>query len=79
MWLSDRRGTPTLVCVRSYPSAPAGRPFRDARSSYMISGDAKSWIMPSRMMTRSVGRSAAASRGGGTGGQTGRGGGKTGS
>ncbi|GJZ61468.1 putative reverse transcriptase domain-containing protein [Tanacetum coccineum] len=49
----------------------------DARSWYMISGDAKSRIMPPRMMTRSAGRPAAASRGGGTGGRAGRGGGRT--
>ncbi|GKB54574.1 putative reverse transcriptase domain-containing protein [Tanacetum coccineum] len=60
----------------------------DARSWYMINGDAKSWgvtewyqsqIMPLRMKTRSAGRPAAASRGGGTGGRTSRGGGRTGS
>ncbi|GJZ45453.1 putative reverse transcriptase domain-containing protein [Tanacetum coccineum] len=57
----------------------------DARSWYMINGDAKSWvkrmivkIMPLRMTTRSIGRPAAASRGGGTGGRAGRGGGRTG-
>ncbi|GJX31918.1 putative reverse transcriptase domain-containing protein, partial [Tanacetum coccineum] len=48
----------------------------DARSWYMISGNAKSWIMPPRMMTRSAGRPTAASRGG-TGGRAGRGGGRT--
>ncbi|GKA93762.1 reverse transcriptase domain-containing protein [Tanacetum coccineum] len=46
---------------------------RDAKSWYMISVDAKSWIMPPRMTTQSVGRPAAASRGGGTGGRAGRG------
>ncbi|GKC30838.1 hypothetical protein Tco_1038132, partial [Tanacetum coccineum] len=50
----------------------------DAKSWYMISGDAKSWIIPPRMTTRSAGRPAAASRGGGTGGRAGRGGGRTG-
>ncbi|GJS62667.1 reverse transcriptase domain-containing protein [Tanacetum coccineum] len=50
----------------------------DARSWYMIIGDAKSWIIPPRMTTRSAGRLAAASRGGGTGGRAGRGGGRTG-
>nr|GEV02829.1 reverse transcriptase domain-containing protein [Tanacetum cinerariifolium] len=34
------------------------------------------WIMPPRMMTRSVGRPVAKSRGGGTGGRVGRGGGR---
>ncbi|GJX04081.1 putative reverse transcriptase domain-containing protein [Tanacetum coccineum] len=55
----------------------------DARSWYMISGDAKSWvkkmivkIMPPRMPTQSVGWPAAASRGGGTCGRAGRGGGR---
>ncbi|GJY53849.1 reverse transcriptase domain-containing protein [Tanacetum coccineum] len=62
----------------------------NARSWYMISGDAKSWvkemdsrivmhIMPPRMTTRSAGRPTAASRGGGTGGRADRGGGRTGS
>ncbi|GJS59836.1 hypothetical protein Tco_0654620 [Tanacetum coccineum] len=43
----------------------------DARSWYMISEDAKSWIMPPRMTTQSAGRATAAPRGGRKGGQTG--------
>ncbi|GKD40117.1 reverse transcriptase domain-containing protein, partial [Tanacetum coccineum] len=50
----------------------------DARSWYMISWDAKSWIMSPRVMTRSAGRPTAASRGGGTDGRAGRGGDRTG-
>ncbi|GJT52311.1 putative reverse transcriptase domain-containing protein [Tanacetum coccineum] len=49
----------------------------DARPWYVISGDAKLWIMPPRMTTRSAGRHAVASRGRGTGGRAGRGGGRT--
>ncbi|GJW04007.1 putative reverse transcriptase domain-containing protein [Tanacetum coccineum] len=52
----------------------------DARSWYMIRGDAKSWvviIMLPRMTIQSVGRVIAAPRGGRTGGWTGRGGGRT--
>ncbi|GJX28177.1 hypothetical protein Tco_0236256 [Tanacetum coccineum] len=60
----------------------------DARSWYMISGDAKSWvkemisrivmrIMPPRIMTRSAGRATAAPRCGRKGGRTGRRGGRT--
>ncbi|GKC68035.1 hypothetical protein Tco_1100633, partial [Tanacetum coccineum] len=49
----------------------------DARYWYMISGDAKSWIMPPTMMTRSNGWPAAASRGGGTGRRADRGGSRT--
>ncbi|GJZ62101.1 reverse transcriptase domain-containing protein [Tanacetum coccineum] len=45
------------------------------RSWYMINGDAKSWIMPPRMMTQSAGLATTAPRGGRTGRQTGRGGG----
>ncbi|GJZ08911.1 putative reverse transcriptase domain-containing protein [Tanacetum coccineum] len=40
---------------------------------YMISEDAKSWIMPPRMRTRSAGRPIVESRGGGTGERVGRG------
>ncbi|GJY28428.1 putative reverse transcriptase domain-containing protein [Tanacetum coccineum] len=49
----------------------------DARSWYMISEDAKSWIIPPTMMTQSAGQPVAASRGGGTGGRAGSGGGRT--
>ncbi|GJY98787.1 hypothetical protein Tco_0516217 [Tanacetum coccineum] len=49
----------------------------DARSSHMISGDAKSWIMSPTMTTRSASRPAVASQGGGTGGRASRGGGRT--
>ncbi|GJY47011.1 putative reverse transcriptase domain-containing protein [Tanacetum coccineum] len=49
----------------------------DARSGYMISEDAKSWIMSPTMTTQSAGRPAAASRGGGTGGRASSGGGRT--
>nr|GEV49649.1 putative reverse transcriptase domain, ribonuclease H-like domain, aspartic peptidase domain protein [Tanacetum cinerariifolium] len=51
---------------------------RDARFGYMISGDAKSWmIMPPTMTIRSAGRPATASRGGRTDGRAGSGGGRT--
>ncbi|GJT65523.1 hypothetical protein Tco_1017003 [Tanacetum coccineum] len=60
----------------------------DARSWYMIRGDAKSSfcdcsayihceIMPPRMINQSAGRSASTSRGGGMGRRAGRGCGKT--
>ncbi|GJV89525.1 putative reverse transcriptase domain-containing protein [Tanacetum coccineum] len=68
-------GTPTLVCVWSYPNfnAPAGRRFRCVSDIWLlVSGDAK--IMPPRMRTRSAGRPAAESLGGGTGVRVGRGG-----
>nr|GEY26966.1 hypothetical protein [Tanacetum cinerariifolium] len=50
----------------------------DASPGYMISGDAKSWVIkPPMMMTQSAGQPAAASRGWGTGGRAGSGGSRT--
>ncbi|GJV08728.1 hypothetical protein Tco_1346384 [Tanacetum coccineum] len=81
----ERVKVPTILCVSDISELRLQEHWYmlvlvtsgDARSSNMISGDAKSWIMPPMMMTRSASQLAAASRGGGTGGRASRGCGMT--
>ncbi|GJV37900.1 hypothetical protein Tco_1410377 [Tanacetum coccineum] len=75
------RGAFDLGVVTPRALAHAGdKTSEDARSWYMINGDAKSWvviIMSLKMTTQSAGRATTAPRGGRMGGRTGRGGDRT--